>query len=435
MNSDFTKKVLLLTYYWPPAGGAGVQRWLKFCKYLPQYGVSPSVITVDEQHASYPLIDFSLTQDISSEIKIIKTASFEPLNFYQKVSGRKQIPYAGFANEKQSNWKHEISRFIRGNFFIPDARRGWISYALKAAVKQLENREIKTLITTSPPHSTQLAGLKLKEKYDINWIADLRDPWTDIYYYSKMNHTTWAKKLDAHYEKTVLEQADKVIVVSEFIKQMFVSKSNKVNPDKIHVIPNGYDEEDFENLKTPDNHTFIIAYNGTLAPDYPVETIVEALKLIVDEDPHCAVRIQFTGSIEQHKKDYITNKIPHHCHFLDSVSHQKSIELLSQSHVSLLIIPDVSNNEGILTGKLFEYLAIQNPIIGIGPKRGEAAAIIQKCMAGYVFEKTEINELANRLKIWLAMFKRKETLKLNSFLHQQYSRKKLTQKLVTLISD
>ena len=433
MNNE-TKKVLLFTYYWPPSGGAGVQRWLKFCKYLPEFKIEPIVITVDETQASYPVLDKSFGIDIANQLQIIKTKSFEPLSFYQKLSGRKQVPFAGFANETNENWKHEVSRFIRGNFFIPDARRGWNNYALKAGQQVLAQQNIKTIITTSPPHSTQLIGLKLKEQYGVHWIADLRDPWTDIYYYKKMNHTVLAKKIDARYEKDVLEKADKIVVVSDFIKNMFIQKSSKINPAKIYVIPNGYDEEDFKDVNPILNKTTLtIAYNGTLSNDYPIEPFIEALTKVIDSITDMAVKLQFTGSVSEDIVQHIKMTIPNHCIFNGHVSHKKSVEILQHSDISLLLIPDVANNEGILTGKLFEYLAAENPIICIGPKHGNAAAIIEKCQAGQTFEKQDIDQIAAYLEKLVTQFKRSKNIKITNQLHAQYSRKNLSQTMAELL--
>lgn len=433
MNNK-THQVLLFTYYWPPSGGAGVQRWLKFCKFLPEFQIKPIVVTVDEENASYPVIDHSFSHDISKDLKIVKTKSFEPLNYYQKLSGRKQVPFAGFANETNENWKHEVSRFIRGNFFIPDARRGWNSFAIKAGMQLIKEENIQTIITTSPPHSSQLIGLKLKEKYHLNWVADLRDPWTDIYYYKKMNHTFLAKWIDSNYEKKVLEKADKIVVVSEFIKNMFLQKSTKINPNNIVVIPNGYDEEDFNHIKKyASTDKILIAYNGTLSNDYPIQPFIEALCIVLDAYFGKAIYIQFTGSVSENVKQYIKEKIPNNCIFNAHVPHKKSVELLIQSDISLLLIPDVANNEGILTGKLFEYLAAENPIICIGPKHGNAAAIIENCKSGKTFDKHEIPSIVNFLKTLISALNANESITIKNHLNAQYSRRNLTKKMAEIL--
>ena len=243
----FVKKVLLITYDFPPSGGAGVQRWLKTIKYLPEYGVETIVLTVDPAVASYPQVDESLCKEVPDFVKVYKTKSKEILSIYKKVSPQKQVPYGGFANEPNPTLLQKISRFIRGNFFLPDPRRGWNKYALAKAKEIIEQEGIETIITTSPPHSTQLIGLELKRLYPhIKWVADLRDPWTDIYYNEDLYPTCWAKKRNLRYERSVLLAADQIITVSEECKRLFAEKADVA--EKIAVIPNGYDEKDFINF-------------------------------------------------------------------------------------------------------------------------------------------------------------------------------------------
>jgi hypothetical protein len=182
------KKVLIITYYWPPSGGAGVQRWLKFAKYLPEYGWEPIILTIDPAYAAYPVTDDSLISEIPSTVKVFTTPAVDYFSIYKKDKSR--IPTAGFANSRENTVKDKILRFIRGNFFIPDPRKGWNGFAFKKACEIIETEGIKHVITTSPPHSTQLIGTKIKRKYpEIKWIADLRDPWTDIYYYDQFYPT------------------------------------------------------------------------------------------------------------------------------------------------------------------------------------------------------------------------------------------------------
>ncbi|MCY7361395.1 MAG: glycosyltransferase, partial [Ignavibacteria bacterium] len=270
------EKVLIITYYWPPSGGAGVQRILKFVKYLPEFGIKPFIVTVNKDKASYPVLDETLERDIPKEAEVFRTDTFEPYELYSKLLGKKSIP-TGFSNESNPGTFQKFSRFIRGNFFIPDGRKGWINFAFREACRIIEKENIKTVVTTSPPHSAQIVGLKLKKKYNLNWIADLRDSWTDIYYYNEFSHRKFAKEKDLKYEKNVLENADKIITVGKNLKEIFVKKSKKINPQKVFVIPNGYDEEDFKNkpieieketeteIETETENEFIITYTGTLA--------------------------------------------------------------------------------------------------------------------------------------------------------------------------
>ena len=191
-------RVLIITYYWPPGSGAGVQRWLKFAKYLPALGWEPVILTVDPEYAAFPATDDSLLNEISTGLEIHKTKARDWFRIYRK--DKTKIPSAGFAANDNNSFTGKIIKFIRGNFFIPDPRRGWNRHAFREACRLIETGEIKHVITTSPPHSTQLIGLSLRKKYPaVKWIADLRDPWTDIYYYDQFYHTTIARKIDELY--------------------------------------------------------------------------------------------------------------------------------------------------------------------------------------------------------------------------------------------
>jgi glycosyltransferase involved in cell wall biosynthesis len=290
----------------------------------------------------------------------------------------------------------DSSRFVRGNFFIPDARRGWVKYAYKEAVRICEKENIDTVLTTSPPHSAQLVGLMLKKKFNLKWIADLRDPWTDIYYYSEFNHMAFAKKLDLKYEKKVIENADKIITVSNELKNIFASKSVNIDPEKIKVIPNGYDPEDFIiKNKSSGKEEFVITYTGTIADSYKPDVFFRALKRSADKIPDVKIKLKFIGSpsgslIKEIKDISLSNNLE----VIETVPHDKSVEFLMESTALLLVIPDIDNDKGILTGKLFEYLAARKPIICIGPPDGDAAAIINECDAGKTFSRKMENEIS-----------------------------------------
>ncbi len=378
-------KILFLTYYWPPAGGPGVQRSVKFVKYFPFFGVKASVISVDPSKGNYPVLDSSLSKEVDSQVEVIRTGSFEPFELYGKLKGgKKQAGYDAFVNEAVGSFKDKLARFIRGNFFIPDARRGWNSFAYNAAREQLVNtKDIQCVFTSSPPHSTQLIGLKLKKQLSLPWVADLRDPWTDIYYKDLLLQTFLAKRLNASYEKKVLENADAVLVVSEPIRQLFIAKSPKINPDKIHVIPNGFDESDFEGLIYRPNSEFIITYTGTISQDYNIGTFLKVAATLNKGLCQGHLKLRFVGKISKGLLEQIENEgLSKQTEFIAHVTHEEALKYMTGTEMLLLAIPDKKGNEGILTGKLFEYLAALRPVLGIGPVNGSAAAIVEECEAG-----------------------------------------------------
>lgn len=412
------KKVLLITYYFPPSGGAGVQRWLKTIKYLPEFGVETIVLTVDPAYASYPQVDESLCSEVPSSVKVYTTKTKEILSLYKRVSPSKQVPYGGFANEPNPTLLQKISRFIRGNFFLPDPRRGWNKYALAKARQIIETEGITTIVTTSPPHSTQLIGLELKKQYpNINWVADLRDPWTDIYYNNDLYPTFWAKKRNLAYERSVLEGADKVITVSEDCKRLFAEKADIA--EKVAVVPNGYDEKDFINStiinkKEEITPNYILSYVGVLAPQHnllPLKALVSGRKDIL---------LRFVGVVSEEIQQEIKSWGVL-AEFIPYVSHKEAVAYMQASDALLLFIPNVPNNEGILTGKLFEYLASRRKILLFGPEKGDAMRLISECGAGSCYT---------------------ENLCLDSFLSQPYtgndniklySRRALAHKIASLL--
>jgi len=420
------KRVLIITYYWPPSGGAGVQRWLKFAKYLPEYGWQPIILTVDPKYASYPQRDESLAKEIGSDCLVYTTKSFELYNFYKLISGKKEVPYGGFANESKESLFQKLSKFLRGNFLLPDPRKGWNKYALKKAAELIKKYKIDTIVTTSPPHSTQLIGLKLKQQFNIRWIADLRDPWTDIYYYNQFNHTALARQIDKNYERKVVENADLLITVSEDVKRIFAEKSDLPIAAKTFVIPNGFDEGDFRITNIPTESRKIITYTGTISEAYDVNCLLEALCLL-SEDSKSQLLIRFVGQVPSSVETKLRST-GLEIELVGYVDHTKSIEYLFRSDLLLLVIPKVKNNRGILTGKFFEYLASQKPILAIGPTDGDLAKIIQETQCGKLFDYEDSKGMLQFIQETLVL--PKTTMKTEPT--SQYSRKELTRKLTEL---
>jgi glycosyltransferase involved in cell wall biosynthesis len=377
------KRILIITYYWPPAGGPGVQRWLKFAGYLPEFSIDPVILTVDPDTASYQVRDDSLLHE-ADLIRTFRTKTYEPFKLFSKVTGEKKIPVGGLEQKNKKRFFGTVSHFIRGNLFIPDPRRGWNFKAYKKARQLINEFEIDTIVTTSPPHSTQLIGLRLKKKLRIRWIADLRDPWTDIYYYRQFMHTPIAKSIDGKYERNVLENADHIIVVSEGMRKGFLTKTGMNISEKFSVIPNGYDQEDFQ-MKEDHNDKddfFDVVYTGTITSLYGVNVLIDALSDLKSAYPQ--IRLKFIGTADndirnlicQHHLESITAFIPY-------VIHSNLPVHLRSASALLLCIPDIKKNEGIITGKLFEYLAARKPILCIGPVNGDAAVIIRESEAGH----------------------------------------------------
>ncbi|WP_317164774.1 glycosyltransferase family 4 protein [Hymenobacter ginkgonis] len=376
-------RLLVITYYWPPSGGAGVQRCLKWVKYLPGLGVETTVLTVDPDQATYPVRDESLLREVPAEVRVIRTATLEPFGSYQKLTGR-AVPHGGFANEGKPGFTQQVMRFVRGNLFIPDPRRGWNAYALAAVEKLLaQGEKFDAVLTSSPPHSTQLIGLALKKKHGLVWLADLRDPWTDIYYTKDLHRTAAAAWLDAHYEQQVLRAADAVLVTSPETERLFRRKLPDLAKGKIVVLPNGYDEADFQGQSAPPADCLRITHTGTITARYRIENLLRAVADCAAAYPTVPLRLRFVGQVDAGIREQVAAaRLAEATEFLPFVPHDESVAYLLKSSALLMAIPDVALNKGILPGKIFEYLATRKPVLCVGPADSDADHILRATHTG-----------------------------------------------------
>ena len=440
------KKVLIISYYWPPSGGSGVQRWLKFVKYFREFGIEPIVLTVDPEFATFPNYDYSLSDEIPKGIEIHTTQASSPFELYKKVR-KKDAPQAGFSGEKKTGLIDKTMRFIRGNFFIPDARIGWNKFALEKARTIIRENNIESIVTTSPPHSTQLIGLQLKREFNLHWLADLRDPWTEIYYNQELFRTPFAKRKDYKLEQLCLKNADKIVVVSEDIKRHFGANRPEILT-KIHVIPNGFDEADFNIIPTLSNvspncdsgsnsqkisennlGSKIISYVGNLGEQYPLEGFIEAFAETVKKDGEW--KLQFVGNCHNGVKTLVEKlNLSESVVFVQYVNHSEAIDYMINANVLLLIIPEIENNKGILTGKLFEYLATGNSILNIGPKDGDAATILRENAVSVTLNPNEKQAIIDF--ILNSTYNQREV---NSVSKSKFSRRNLTGEIAKLILE
>ena len=392
------KRILVATYYWPPAGGPGVQRWLKTAQALKQLGHDVEVLTVDPAYATYPLRDESLTAEAQG-ITVHSTRARDWFGTYQKLTRRKEVPFSGFANQAGKPGPiQRLSRWVRGNLFIPDPRRGWNRYAVAEALKQHALKPYDLVVTSGPPHSSHLIGLELQRR-GMRWWADFRDPWTDIYYYRMFYPSAWARRRDAELERSVLERAERVLTVSDDLKRLLASKLNG-DSGKFVVVPNGYDPADFAaNAPVPNNPVRTLVYTGTLTLDYPLEALYTALRTYCRQ--HGALKLVFAGRPAQEAKDALESlarELPLSVEFKGYLPHAESVALLQGADALLLLIPELPNNRGILTGKLFEYLGSGRPIWGFGPVDGDANAILRETHAGALFE--DAHQASEALAQW-----------------------------------
>ena len=425
------KKVLIITYYWKPAGGPGVQRWLKFAKYLRDFGIEPIIYT--PENPTYPLIDEAIADDLPADLQIIKQPIWEPYGLASLFSKKKtQKISAGIIPRKKVSVLEKLMLWIRGNLFIPDARKFWVKPSVKYLATYIREQDIETIITTSPPHSVHLIGYQLKKQLPyLQWISDFRDPWTTIGYYKDLRLTRWADARQHYWEKEVLQLSDKIITTSFKTQRDF----QKLTDTPITVITNGYDLE--TTVTPPLSEKFLIAHIGSLLSDRNPKILWEVLAEMVCEVPYFAddFSLCFAGKVSEEIEEEIHNQglTPYYT-YKGYISHQQAVQLQKSSQVLLLIEIDSEDTQGIIAGKLFEYIVSERPIIAIGPKDWDVTPILTETQTGTFVGYEDKPLLKQQLEAYYQQFKA-GTLSTTPQGIERYSRKALTEQLARLINN
>lgn len=427
-----SKKVLIVTYYWPPAGGPGVQRWLKFAEYLPEFGIEPIIYT--PENPSYPMIDNSLLEKYPKGLKVVKTPIWEPYRLAEFFNPKSKEYKAGrFEKKEKQSLLTRLSVYIRGNFFIPDARKFWVKPSVKFLSNYLKGSQIDILITTGPPHSMHLIGLELKKKYpDLKWIADFRDPWTQISYHSELKLTKNSEKKHKELESSVIKTADCVLATSYTDAENY----SKIGASETVVITNGYESGDFKIEKKNQNQKFRISYSGNLeSARNPVE-FWKALKELTDRNDEFRdqFEINFYGILSAEVEETIAEiGLSKYLVKHGYVDHQTAVEGIVNSELLMLTnFPD-PKSKGIIPGKLFEYLAAGNPIIAIGPADGDVSKILNQTNAGKYFGHSDREGMKVYVQEVFDEFKScRSEPELKSI--EQFSRKEITKKLAVVLA-
>ncbi len=370
------KRVLIITYYWPPNGGAGVYRWLKFSKYLPQHGWQPVIYTPENPELTAE--DQALLTDIAPEVEVIKHPITEPFSLYKRFTGRKQEErvQTAFLNEGgKRGWKEDLALWIRSNLFIPDARVWWVKPSISFLTRYLKEHPVDAIITTGPPHSMHLIGLGLKRALGIMWIADFRDPWTDIDYYGQLTLTKWADRKHHRLERDVLRAADKVITVSwSWAKDLATLGGREVD-----VITNGYDPDDVPSPPVPVDDAWSLVHIGSMSATRDSPGLWKQLAELVKTDAEFAKRfkLRFVGPVDLSIIDSVTAVgLGDHIERLGRLSHEEAMREMQRARVLLLPINDTPNSAGTLPGKVYEYLSVGRPILAVGPSDGDIAKVL-----------------------------------------------------------
>nr|WP_209309678.1 glycosyltransferase family 4 protein [Tamlana crocina] len=428
-KAKVSKKVLIITYYWPPAGGPGVQRWLKFVKYLPQFDVEPIVYI--PENSNYPLVDDSLESEIPKGITILKQPIKEPYRLAKLFSKKssKTISKGIIPEEKEQSLLEKFMLFVRGNFFIPDARVGWVKPSVKFLSEYIQTENIETIITTGPPHSLHLIGLQLKNRLNIKWLADFRDPWTTIGYHKALKLTKWSANKHKLLEKRVLNTADRIIVTSEVTKNEFEELTNK----PIEVITNGYDDESTVDFQMDEK--FTLAHIGSLLSKRNPENLWEVLAELINEDADFSkdFQLNLVGAVSENVKNSLKKStLSDYVNEVGYVSHKESIVFQKKSQLLLLIEIDSEDTQCIIPGKLFEYMISNRPIIALGPNGSDVEKIIKETNTGQYFYYSDYGSLKNTILQYYDAYKNKGIQSYPIGL-QKYHRKALTQSLSKLL--
>lgn len=425
------KKVLIITYYWPPAGGPGVQRWLKFVKYLPGFGIEPIVYI--PENPTYPLLDEGLLSEVSPDVTILKNKIIEPYGWASAFSksSTKKISSGIIPHKRKQSFLQRIMLWIRGNIFIPDARVLWVKPSVAYLSRYIKENGIDTIITTGPPHSLHLIGLKIKEKHNVKWVADFRDPWTTIGYHKALKLSSFAAQKHRTLEKKVLTTADTILVTSPTTKQEFQALTSK----PIAVITNGYDVETI--AKQPLDEKFTMAHIGSFLSERNPRILWKALAELITENTefNAHFQLKLIGAVSREVLDAIEEfQLSGYVNNMGYVSHNEAVAEQRKSQVLLLVEIDSEETKCIIPGKLFEYMVSERPIIAIGPEEADFASIMKATNTGIFITYDDKDKLKDTILQYFNQYLQ-GNLKANAIGLQQYSRKNLTGQLAQLLKN
>lgn len=386
------KRVLIISYYWPPTGGSGVQRWVKFAKYLPEEDWQPVIYTPEnpEQLA----VDASLEAEVPSEAEVIRTRITEPYALYKKVLRRsghsKEAVEVNPVNAQNKSFLQKAAMWVRGNFFRPDPRCLWIRPSVRYLKKYLEEHPVDLIVTTGPPQSMHMIGLRLAKETGLPWVADFRDPWTKIFYFKHLSMTPATERWHKKMEKAVLDEASAVVAVSPLVQQEFQAMTDT----PVELITNGFDECDFPSEKDTEAYggpekDFTITHTGLFAADGNPTVLWDVLreKYQADDDFRKRLRIKIIGKNDEQILKALKDRGLQEA--LTDMGYQPhSVAVEQQRKASILILPLRKEPEyrAVLPGKLFEYMASERPVLGIGQPDGAMAMILGEAKTGTVLD-------------------------------------------------
>ena len=423
-----SKRVLIITYYWPPSAGSGVQRWLKFAKYLPEFGWEPVIFT--PENPDFELKDESMLIEIKPPLEVLKFPIWEPYGLFRKLKKEKLSDTAKVLEKKKKSLTDKAGIWLRANALIPDPRRFWVKPSVAFLTDLIEKGQFDAIITTGPPHSLHLIGLELKRKTGIIWLADFRDPWSKWEFLDTLPMLDWVRRKHESLEKEVLLESDAVITISPTFQKDFETLSGR----KINIITNGFDTTDLpENWESfhPSSKEIEILYTGVIdAIRNPIPFLI-ALKEVFEKKA-IKVTLRFVGKVSENVKSFIESDswLQNHIRLEGYVSHGQVFSFYKKAHLLLLILTDTKNAQGNIPGKLFEYIATGRPIIALGDPKGDSAKILDNSGSGRVFPHTDLKGI----EAFLQNFEPNIDFRKSGSIGK-YSRKNLTQQLSQLLDE
>lgn len=425
---------MIITYYWPPAGGGGVQRNLKYVKYLRDYGIEPIVLTAKD--ADYPVMDKGLKDQIPKGIKVYHAPIWEPYGLFRKFTGKgknEKIAPGMIDSKKGSTWAKSVSMFIRGNFFIPDARMFWIRKASKMAKEIVEQEQIDVILSSGPPHTAHMIALNVKKALSVKWIADFRDPWTNIDFYDDLKLTKIADWVHKKKEKRVIDNCDRLLTVSWSWAEDFKRLGSK----NVKVLTNGFDPEDFNQENVQLDKHFTISHVGSLNKDRNSFELWTAISELTkeNEDFKKSVKLQLIGNIDIIAKDQLGKLgLLENVDVIDHMPHKDVLKKIMSSRVLLLLVNKTANVSGIIPGKLYEYLASKRPIVSIGDLTGDSAKVISESQCGHCIDYSDIEKMKTVLMQLFNDYKENKVVSISTNI-DRFSRKNITKGLAQHINE
>jgi glycosyltransferase involved in cell wall biosynthesis len=420
------KRVLIIAYYWPPNAGVGVYRWLKFAKYLPQFGWQPVVYT--PENPELQAVDEALQRDIPSEAEVIKAPITEPYSWYKRFTGKKQnerLQTAFLREEAGPTWKENAANWVRSNFFIPDARVWWVKPSVKRLEHYLKEHPVDVIVTTGSPHSLHLIGRELKCRTGIPWLADFRDPWTNVDYYGQLKLTKWADRKQRELESAVLTEADQVLTVSWH----WAEELKVLGAKHVEVITNGYDPDDLPTPPEAVDERWSLVHVGSITATRDVPELWQAIAERVRDDAEFRERfvLRFVGGLDHSVlRSLEAAGLMDHVERIGQVSHAEALCHMQCARVLLLPVNDTPNAMGFLPAKVFEYLGVHRPILCVAPLDADIRKVL-----GEVHCVVDRGATMAMREVVYGLFKQ-DVLSLEPGL--QFERKELTGQLAGLLS-